>query len=487
MRKILSKFSIMIMISCLIVFTLSIAYGEGIVITISSPSDKDASPDVLDSQSPFIFSDATWNSTIEDVIALEGEIVEEYEATSNRYCYVFNKSFNNLDGIIRYFFSSDGLQQVTFVYDATDVDTVNSIYNVLKTSLTAEYGESGYNLKEENVSGDVWYFDKYSISINKITMFLMSIQYSYTLLNDDVSNEKPMDDVRELNFNANNEIPEYLSYSLKRIEASDKILPSNPTSYYTYYEAKTEGNVYLDIVLDVQNLQTISADVSDLLGVTITANGVEYTGFAVAEDEDGKNFDQYCSIAPLDNITIHLLTEIPSSEINSDIEVSVYGNGIAFNGSYNFSNVLSNREYLKVGAKITTKDVSEISIVSLEFASDLYPRNPTGYYSYYYAKSGKIFLMLTVDVKNKKATSLMIDNVAGVRAVYNGKYNYTSTTVFDDDDGKNLSSDSSIYSIEPLDSLRLYYLFELPQEAKGGQVELTISVAGEKYYMIIGK
>ena len=106
---------------------------------------------------------------------------------------------------------------------------------------------------------------------------------------------------------------------------------------------------------------------------------------------------------------------------------------------------------------------------------------PGGYYTYYEAESGKLYLIVKVSTTNLKGNDLKYDAIAGVSCVYNEKYNYSAFCVLEKDGGTNLNGYPSQYAISPLDSGVCYYLMEVPEVVQQGPVVITVYVGGQYY------
>lgn len=109
-------------------------------------------------------------------------------------------------------------------------------------------------------------------------------------------------------------IDETGEYTITKTSFSKKVTPSNPGSFYTYYEAKEPGTTYLAITLKVKNLagQAIAAD--KVADVEIKYdNKYEYNTFATMEKNGGEDFTytNISTIGPLKNGTLVFLAEVP--------------------------------------------------------------------------------------------------------------------------------------------------------------------------------
>ncbi|WNS41993.1 bZIP transcription factor [Paenibacillus sp. MMS20-IR301] len=103
-------------------------------------------------------------------------------------------------------------------------------------------------------------------------------------------------------------------YTITSTSFGKKIMPSNPGSFYTYYEAKEPGTTYLAITLKVKNLGGEAVDADAIADVEVKYdNKYEYSTFSALEENGGEDFT-YTSISeiePLKNGTLVFLAEVP--------------------------------------------------------------------------------------------------------------------------------------------------------------------------------
>jgi len=102
------------------------------------------------------------------------------------------------------------------------------------------------------------------------------------------------------------------------------------------------------------------------------------------------------------------------------------------------------------------------------------PPNPTqSYYHYYEAEEGKTYLVVVTNVKNVGSQTINSDylftNFLGdyctPKAVFDGKYEYTSGTVVGlDKDSSGKYDLDSYYYIDALESVKIYTLYEISDE-----------------------
>ena len=138
-----------------------------------------------------------------------------------------------------------------------------------------------------------------------------------------------------------NTIQEVCEYYLKGIEVKTRIEPSTINGVSSYYDVQTEGNTYIDIILDVKNLNNEATMTTDLITAKIKINSNEYKCFSVAESDDGSDLEKSASIKPLETTVIHYLAEVPLEEANGEIEVILTVNGKDFSNKFNLENINS--------------------------------------------------------------------------------------------------------------------------------------------------
>lgn len=137
----------------------------------------------------------------------------------------------------------------------------------------------------------------------------------------------------------NNTVQEVCEYYLKGVDVATRIDPSIITGTYSYYDVQTEGNTYIDIILDVKNLNNEAKMADDLITTKIKINSNEYTCFSVVESADGSDLENYASIKSLETRVIHYLAEVPLTEADGEIEVILTINGKEFSNKFDLESI----------------------------------------------------------------------------------------------------------------------------------------------------
>lgn len=277
-----------------------------------------------------------------------------------------------------------------------------------------------------------------------------------------------------------NTIEGKVEYKFLGADAQKKIEPSSPKDYFTFYEAKTQGNVYLATTFEVKNIGDTANKSDEFFDVMYMINGKEYKAFEVIEEADGGDFEyaNITNIEPLETRKVLFLAEIPESEINSQITINIDSDGKKLSNEFTVEGVKPKKESIAIGKVLTEEDYAEVEIDSLEYTDRVDPSKPESYYRYYEIKDPKnIYLCLGVTVKNLKSSDLDAEHVLHVRGTYNDKYKYDSFGVVEESNG----GDFRYGNMNPLETAKAYYLIELPKEAQEGKVVVDINFNGQKY------
>lgn len=137
----------------------------------------------------------------------------------------------------------------------------------------------------------------------------------------------------------NNTVQDVCEYYLKGINVTKKIKPSIVTGLYSYYDVQSEDNTYIDIILDVKNLNSESKTADNLITTKIKINNNEYKCFSVVESADDSDLENYASINSLETRLIHYLVEVPLTEVTGEMEIILTINGKNFSNKFNLEDI----------------------------------------------------------------------------------------------------------------------------------------------------
>lgn len=138
----------------------------------------------------------------------------------------------------------------------------------------------------------------------------------------------------------NNVVPEVCEYYLSKINVTKRIEPSIITGSNSYYDVKTEGNVYIDLILCVNSLSNEDKTADELITTKIKINNNEYSCFSIVESSDESDLEKDASIKPLEIRKIHYVAEVPITDSNGELEVILNINGKNFSNKFNLEGMM---------------------------------------------------------------------------------------------------------------------------------------------------
>lgn len=143
---------------------------------------------------------------------------------------------------------------------------------------------------------------------------------------------------------------------------------------------------------------------------------------------------------------------------------------------------------VKLNDKIKVKDFCEITIKSHKFAKTIEPPSPDSYYNYYSASNGdNTYFDLQLSIKNLQDMAVKQNSIADVTLIYNDKYKYDCFEVTEKDNGGDFQTFPSLYTIDPLKTLKYHFLVEVPKDVKNSKESLKaiIKANGEEFEYVI--
>jgi len=127
-------------------------------------------------------------------------------------------------------------------------------------------------------------------------------------------------------------VTDFSELTIKSSKFTSKVVPSKPARFYTYYEVKDAGNLYLDTIISIKSLLTSGKSADDFVSVKVKYDGkYEYNSFSSIEQADGSDltYTNITQIEPLKTRKLHFIAELPkeASKDNKSIEITVSCNG----------------------------------------------------------------------------------------------------------------------------------------------------------------
>ena len=126
-----------------------------------------------------------------------------------------------------------------------------------------------------------------------------------------------------------NNVEGVIDYYLSELNVKERIEPS--------YDVKTEGNVFIDVVLGINNLNNENIKAEDIISARIKINSNEYKTFSLAESDDGTSLESSPSIKALEDRYIHYVAEVPIKDSIGELEVILTINGKDYSNKFNLN------------------------------------------------------------------------------------------------------------------------------------------------------
>ena len=139
------------------------------------------------------FTDITWESSLNDVEASEGDLLDSYYSSYNGTTYVYEKEYLGLDGTIKYMFDDKGkIKSIAWLYLPQSDEEMEEVYAELRDQTNKLYGKSGFDSDMTTAKGEVWYLEGGNILIGVMSTGVNeAIQYQF--FHPEVSSDKPAD------------------------------------------------------------------------------------------------------------------------------------------------------------------------------------------------------------------------------------------------------------------------------------------------------
>ena len=322
---------------------------------------------------------------------------------------------------------------------------------------------------------------------------------------DDEKSNKREDKVEEvLNQNTKISVGEVVTmengeFSIEKTNITNKVTPPKASGYYSYYEADS-GKVYVDVIITYKNLATSDVDADEIVKGTLKFKGsYEYTGFVTIEEDNRSDFTyaNITSISPLSTEYLHYLFEVPENvstedgnivvtltfeEKSYDLEVRSGTTSSNESSSNNKKPQVVTDKLVGKNEKQTIDGVAEFYIEKSNITNKVTPPKASGYYSYYEADNGKIYVDVVFAYKNLESSNADADEVVSASLKYAGKYDYTGFATIEEDNRSDFTY-ANITSISPLATEYIHYLFEVPESIRDDSesIEIYFNIGGSSY------
>ncbi len=240
------------------------------------------------------------------------------------------------------------------------------------------------------------------------------------------------------------------------------------------------GKQYIVVDTKVKNLTASASDVNNLITMKLEIAGTTYEAESYVVSDS--NITWYGTIEALEEARVYFAVQVPQGTSAENMTLTATCGGNVSSCTLSISDYVAKRQTLAMGQEYSDNSTLSVKFEKTYFTNVVEPPRPDGYYTYYEAENGKKYLTVKFEVKNLKGSTLDIEHIAGVKAIYDGKYKYDSFVIIEEEQGADLTTYADI---EPLDTAIGYYLIEVPEMVENGPVELEVYVLGETYYYTV--
>ena len=129
---------------------------------------------------------------------------------------------------------------------------------------------------------------------------------------------------------------------------------------------------------------------------------------------------------------------------------------------------------IAIGDAITTAHC-QVMIETIELAYDVLPEKKDGLFTHYKAAPGKVYICVSLEVKNRTQTDLRCEELGWATAHYNGSQQYRSFTVVEDAYTGFALANLSV--LRPGETQHIKFLIECPQQVHEAQAPLWLAFA----------
>ena len=139
--------------------------------------------------------------------------------------------------------------------------------------------------------------------------------------------------------------------------------------------------------------------------------------------------------------------------------------------------------------KLVTVDGNcEFKITGYTIDAIIEPPAPDDYYTYFEAEAGNVFVDIKMNIKNLSTASVSQDEILDyVKLYYDNNYEYYCSFVTEENNGGNFNQYTTLYSIDPLQTMSYHMIASVPEEVKNNskRLQVVISVDGQEYKCIL--
>ena len=269
-----------------------------------------------------------------------------------------------------------------------------------------------------------------------------------------------------------------IEFELFKIKTGDKLQAVSGEG--SYYNAEN-GNNYVDVVITLTN--NGEKDFSIKNGIKAyfqTKDGTKYESFLAAVESRDDYLDNWGEVNPLGTGKVHIGYKVPSDVSKGKAYFSI--NDENFVVDYDASVDVSSKTSVNMNQEISADGTGKFKLLSTKYTADVLPPNTSGYYTHYPVDdpTNDIYLVVYCDLTNDSSAAIRSDKMMSMKVIFDGKYEYSSNMVLEEKDGTGFDY-SNITNINPLETRKAVFMFEVPKKVQEMNYELSIYFYGNEY------
>lgn len=295
---------------------------------------------------------------------------------------------------------------------------------------------------------------------------------------DSTSDEKNVADATAMVIGSSYSASKDLELGIFKIITSDKL--QCVSGQGSYYEADS-GKNYVDIVLNISNNGSVDLTPrDDIIAYFVSSDGTQYNDVLIAAETREDRIDQWGVINPLSSKKVHIGYELPIN-IQTGKGYIQLGDDL-FSIEYDVNVEVSSKISISMNQEIEVEDVASFKLLDTKYTADVLPPNTSGYYTHYPVDdpANDIYFVVYCNLTNISASDIGADDMISIKAIFDGKYEYTANMVLEEKDGTGFDY-ANITNIAPLETRKGVFMFEVPKRVQDMSVELSIYFYGNEY------
>ncbi len=276
------------------------------------------------------------------------------------------------------------------------------------------------------------------------------------------------------------EIEGVAKLSLIRVSTESKVRGSMGGGLY--YENSTAGNVYIDAVFEASSLSEENKAPDELFkAYALNGEGKKISSVLCCVEIDGNSsVSKGEAMLPLSEYRLHAAFSVPKTE--KDITLCFEFEKDVYTYKYTSGNKDMIVRPLSEGDTVGGEESATLKLLGCEYTKEVKPSNTDGAYSYYNCETeGNIYLVLAFELTNYKTEGASAESFVGVRALYDGKYEYAGFVSKEKGDKKGFSTFDDIV---PLECVMAVGVIEVPESLMETTFEISVMIDGTEYTVV---